>query len=127
MSIIGIGTDIVEISRIRKQLNKNNIYFAKQVLTCRELTEYESCKQKEYYIAKKFAAKEAAVKALGTGVSKGISFQCIEICHDSLGKPNMKFYGEVESLSQLKQVNSIHLSISDEIHYATAVVILEKN
>jgi holo-[acyl-carrier protein] synthase len=127
MSIIGIGTDIVEISRIRKQLNKNNIDFAKQVLTCRELTEYESCKQKEYYIAKKFAAKEAAVKALGTGIAKGISFQSIEIYHDALGKPNMRFYGAVESLSQLKQVNSIHLSISDEIHYATAVVILEKN
>jgi holo-[acyl-carrier protein] synthase len=126
MSIIGIGTDIVEISRIKKQLNKSDIHFAENLLTCFELAEYEICKQKEHFIAKRFAAKEAAVKALGTGIALGVSFKHIEIRHDILGKPIMKFYGEVESILRLKQVNSVHLSISDEIHYATAIVIFEK-
>ncbi|MGI3026754.1 holo-ACP synthase, partial [Vibrio cholerae] len=77
------------------------------------------------YLAKRFAAKEAASKALGTGIAHGVSFQDFAISNDDNGKPLLSLSGKAAELAQRSQVASVHLTISDERHYAVATVILE--
>ncbi len=125
MAIIGLGTDIVDIERIEKVLARNGEAFAMRILTETELAHFKQLKQRNRYLAKRFAAKEAAAKALGTGIAQGVSFQDFIIENDSLGKPCLNFAGEAVRIAQLLGVSNIHLSISDERLYAVATVILE--
>jgi holo-[acyl-carrier protein] synthase len=76
-------------------------------------------------LAKRFAAKEAASKALGTGIAHGVSFQDFEISNDENGKPVLTLSGKAQQIAQASSVRSVHLTISDERHYAVATVILE--
>jgi holo-[acyl-carrier protein] synthase len=125
MAIVGIGTDIVEIERIREQRLRLGDKLAKRVLTPDELAIYMAAKLPERYLAKRFAAKEAAAKALGTGIGRGVSFQHIHISNDTNGAPLVRFSdGAAARLKELGG-NRAHLSIADEKHYATATVILE--
>ncbi|WP_445946671.1 holo-ACP synthase [Shewanella sp.] len=125
MAIIGIGTDIVEIERIREQQLRLGDKLAKRVLTLDELAIYAAVKMPERYLAKRFAAKEAAAKALGTGIGRGVSFQHIHISNDENGAPLVSFTdGAALRLAQLGGTKG-HISIADEKHYATATVILE--
>lgn len=128
MSIIGIGTDIIEISRIKKAL-KNNQRFLKRVFTKKEI---QNCKKKINIFncyAKRFAAKEAFSKASGLGISKGLKFNEIEIVNNRLGKPMFNLIGETKIILQ-KKLNfkkiSTYLSLSDEKKVAVAIVILSK-
>ena len=82
MSVLGLGTDIVEISRIERAIEGSE-KFAQRILTTFELAEYAQTKQKARYLAKKFAAKEALVKAMGTGIGRGVSWQMVQIVHDA--------------------------------------------
>ncbi|NVK25337.1 MAG: holo-ACP synthase [Gammaproteobacteria bacterium] len=120
MAIIGLGTDIVEIQRVEKAFSPR---FAERVLTESELNILKSSKEPARYLAKRWSAKEAAAKALGTGIGRGISFQQFEISNDELGAPVLELNGAAFELSQQKGIKSIHLSISDEQHYAVATVI----
>ncbi|ACJ30457.1 Holo-acyl carrier protein synthase:Phosphopantethiene-protein transferase [Shewanella piezotolerans WP3] len=129
--IVGLGTDIVEIARIEtrisevveKELQTNRL--AKRVLTPSELDIFIKSSNPGRYLAKRFAAKEAAAKALGTGIGRGVSFQHIEISNNENGAPIVTFSaGAAERLAALGGVKG-HLSIADEKHYATATVILE--
>lgn len=122
--IFGIGTDIVEISRIEKVVAKNE-RFAKRLLTEFELTEFVKNKQPHRYLAKKFAAKEAIVKAMGTGIGSGISWQMIQIEHTNLGKPVVVVFSAVDDFFKQHNIGNCHLSISDEQQYATAMTVLE--
>ena len=124
--IYGIGTDIVEVKRIREVLNKYGIALAKKILTSQELLTYKKTEGKENFLAKRFAAKEAFAKALGTGMRSPVNFKSIEIIHDLLGKPKIKTVPELTIL--MKSHNIIHclLSISDEKNIAAAFVILEQ-
>lgn len=124
MSVVGLGTDIVEISRFSKY--SNILRFAKRVLTQAELKVFEQHSMPERFLAKRFAAKEAAVKAIGTGIAQGVSWQHIEISNDSLGKPLLSFSGAALSKVQALGVNNILLTIADEQHYAVATVILSE-
>ena len=124
MAIVGIGTDIVEIERIRVAL-KRQPALAKRLLTQPELAEFIATKEPERYLAKRFAAKEAALKALGTGLQNGMSWRHIEIAHTELGQPLLIFTQAAEQLAIELSVNHKHLSLSDEAHYAQAMVILE--
>jgi holo-[acyl-carrier protein] synthase len=125
MAIVGIGTDIVEIARIREQRERLGDKLAKRVLTVDELAIYSSVNMPERYLAKRFAAKEAAAKALGTGIGRGVSFQHIHISNDDNGAPLIHFtHGAALRLAQLGGSKG-HISIADETHYATATVILE--
>lgn len=126
MAIIGLGTDIVEIARIETQLTKST-RLAARVLTVEELSEFESHKQPARFLAKRFAAKEAASKAFGTGIGRGISFQHFYIDHNEDGKPLLILRGNAKNVAERQGVNSVHISISDEQHYATATVIIEAN
>lgn len=125
MAIVGIGTDIVEIERIREQRVRLGDKLAKRVLTDAEFAIYAVAKMPERYLAKRFAAKEAAAKALGTGIGRGVSFQHIHISNNDDGAPLITFSdGAALRLTTLGGVRG-HISIADEQHYATATVILE--
>ncbi|EKO3465129.1 holo-ACP synthase [Vibrio fluvialis] len=123
--IVGLGTDIAEIERIEKALARSGRAFAERILTPQELTQFDGLKQQGRYLAKRFAAKEAASKALGTGIAHGVSFQDFAISNDDNGKPLLSLSGKAAELAQRSKVASVHLTISDERHYAVATVILE--
>jgi holo-[acyl-carrier protein] synthase len=122
--IFGIGTDIVEISRIDKAM-LNSERFAARLLTEFELEEFTKSKHAHRYLAKKFAAKEAIVKAMGTGIGNGISWQMIQIEHDDFGKPVVLVFGAAATFFEQQNIVSCHLSISDEQQYASAMAVIE--
>jgi holo-[acyl-carrier protein] synthase len=122
MSIIGLGTDIVEIARFDREPQRSKL--AKRVLTTAEYDVYSQHAMPDRFLAKRFAAKEAAVKALGTGIGNGVSWQHIEISNDELGKPVMQLTGGAQDRAQ--QLGATHwlISIADEQHYAVATVVM---
>ncbi|CSD54173.1 4'-phosphopantetheinyl transferase [Vibrio cholerae] len=124
--IVGLGTDIAEIERVEKALARSGENFARRILTDSELEQFYASKQQGRFLAKRFAAKEAASKALGTGIAQGVTFHDFTISHDKLGKPLLILSGQAAELASQLQVENIHLSISDERHYAMATVILER-
>jgi len=126
MSIYGIGVDIVEIDRMTSSLEKLGDRFAKKILYAKEFEIYQSHKQKARYLSKRFAAKEAFAKAMGTGIVEGVTLPRIEVVNDAQGKPEIKLHDATAKLFEELQLNNIFLSISDEKHYAVAQVIIEK-
>lgn len=125
MAIVGIGTDIVEIERISAQLARSS-RLAERILSPVEMQRFVSEKEPARYLAKRFAAKEAAVKALGTGIGQGVGFQQISVENNAAGAPFLVVTGEYARLCQQRGVTTLHVTISDERHYATATVVLEK-
>lgn len=130
MAIVGLGTDIVEIARIATSLARSP-GLVKRVLSAAEQEIYQqrfasNAEQATRYFAKRFAAKEAAAKALGTGIGRGVSFQHIHISNNELGAPLMSFSDYAAELAQSMTVRHIWLSITDEQAYAAATVILER-
>jgi len=125
MAIVGLGTDIAEIERVEKALSRSGEAFAKRILTDVEMAKFDSLKQQGRFLAKRFAAKEAASKALGTGIAMGVTFHDFTVTNDEHGKPVLALANKALELAQSKQINHIHLSISDERHYAVATVIYE--
>jgi len=126
MAIFGIGVDIVEMARVRELFEKFPERFPSRILTETELEELEQQSEPVLFLAKRFAAKEAAAKALGTGFSKGVSFQDFEIQHERSGRPKLLVSGVASQFILKSRVQKLHLSISDEKRYAIANVILEK-
>lgn len=125
MAIVGLGTDIVEIERIEAHVARSGDKLARRVLTEAELAIYIAHSQPSRYLAKRFAAKEAAAKALGTGIGHGVSFQHIHIGNTPDGAPTIRFTdGAQQRLAFLNGVFG-HISIADEKSYAIATVILE--
>lgn len=124
MAIIGIGTDIVEISRVEAQLQRSQ-RLAERVLTAFELNQFKQHGFPQRYLAKRFAAKEAVAKALGTGIGHGVSFQHIEIRNDEKGKPYLRLSGTAHERCGGDNQYQAFISISDEKHYAVASVVLE--
>ena len=125
MAIVGIGTDIVEISRIKSVFKKYPIGFAERVLHKNELKILKRHQSPATFIAKRFSAKEAVAKALGTGISKGVSFKHIEISSNEGGQPVLILHDETLAISNKLGVKNNFISLSDEKKYAIAYVILE--
>lgn len=126
MAIVGLGTDIVEVSRLTKLLKKpSGAGFARRVLTEDELTEFELHARPDRYLAKRFAIKEAASKALGTGIGRGVSFQHISYEHDENGKPLLVLNGGAKQRAESLGARHYHLSLSDEADYVVATAIIE--
>ncbi|MEH6550213.1 MAG: holo-ACP synthase [Pseudomonadales bacterium] len=123
--IKGLGSDIIEISRVEASLLRTDNRLAKRILTPEELERFNQCPQPHRYFAKRFAAKEAAAKALGTGIGQGVSWQDICIRNNDLGAPQLYFSGGALLHCEALGVETCHLSITDEKHYAMAVVVLE--
>lgn len=126
MAIVGLGTDIAEIERVEKALARTGEAFARRILTEDELEKFHLLKQQGRFLAKRFAAKEAASKALGTGIALGVTFHDFSISNDDYGAPILTLSNKALEIAQSKRVRHIHLSISDERHYAMATVILEQ-
>ncbi len=125
MSIVGLGTDIAEIDRLEQALARNGDAFAKRILTQSEYQTYLTFKQQGRFLAKRFAAKEAASKALGTGIAQGVTFQDFIVSNDAHGKPVLTLTKRAKELADEQGIKHIHLSISDERHYAVATVVME--
>ncbi|BAP58631.1 holo-ACP synthase [Candidatus Tachikawaea gelatinosa] len=126
MTIIGIGSDLIEINRIAYLIKKYNSRLANRILHENELKEYKNKKNKLIsFLAKRFAVKEAASKALGTGIKNNISFKQFELFHDKLGKPKLNFFLEAKKLAKSLGVKSIHVTLTDDSLYVFAIVIIE--
>jgi len=122
--IVGIGTDIVSIERIQGIQTRLGDKFARRILTDAEFALYIKRSRSASYLASRFAAKEAIAKALGTGIGK-VSFHHIETLHASTGAPVVQLHKQALAIQKAKKISCIHLSLSDEEHYATAFVVLE--
>lgn len=122
--IKGIGTDIVDVERMRVALERQGDRFFERILTAAEQAIYIQHHNPVAYLAKRFAAKEALAKALGTGIAKGVGFQQIETYNETSGEPKIRLTGEALTLQTAKGISSIHLSLSDEKNYAVAFVVL---
>ncbi len=125
--IHGIGSDIVEYARIETMWDRYGGRFAERVLSERELAGFKADSHAARFLAKRFAAKEAFAKAVGSGLREPVSLRRISITHDGLGKPVLQFDEVLRThLAQLG-VNGHHLSISDERSMIVAFVVLESN
>lgn len=124
MHIIGIGTDIVEIGRIERLLERQAERFIERILHPHELVKFKASNQKPAWLAKRFATKEAVAKALGTGMGKDASFFEIETSHTDLGKPQVYLHGTALAMAERLGVQEIQASLADERDYAVAFVIL---
>ena len=123
MKILGIGTDIIEKSRIKKLLKNKN--FIKRIFTPSEITLSKKVNNKISHYSKRFAAKEAFAKALGLGISKGISFREISIVNKKNGSPYIELLGKTKIISNnLIKKKKIYLSLSDEKNFALAMVVI---
>jgi len=127
MKIFGIGTDIVNIKRIEKILKKNGNSFKNKFFSKNEINYCEKKKNPSSFYAKRFAAKEAVTKAMGTGIGKGISLKNIEVINNNNGKPDIILKGKVDAFlkKQIKRKKyDIYLSLSDDKPWAQATVVI---
>ncbi len=124
MSVVGIGTDIIDINRIELMADHVQARLAKRILTANEMVQYQHKKQSAAFLAKRWAAKEAAAKALGRGIADGISFQHFEVSSLPSGQPQLTLDARALEIALELGAESWHLSIADERHYATAFVVL---
>ncbi len=122
--IFGIGTDIVHVVRMKKNLERFGERFPRRILTDQELNEYRNEKKPAHFLARRFAAKEAAVKAMGMGFSGGLGWRQIGVSHDARGKPLLEFNGFALEFVEKKGITDSHVSLADEDEYAVAVVAL---
>ena len=122
--IYGIGIDIIEVERVKKQLIRNK-GLREKIFTEEEITYCESKRYSYRYYAARFAAKEAFFKALGTGWRYGFEFKEIEIINNELGKPEIFTFGKIKKFIKEKKISNIHISISHIKSVATAYVTLE--
>lgn len=129
MSIYGIGVDIVELARIQSSQKEFGERFAQRILHPNEQKALEALSDPQQitaFLAKRFAAKEATAKALGTGFRDGIAFKDIEVRHDKLGKPLLYFYGKTNLWVLQQEIGKSHISLSDEHSHVVAFVVLEQ-
>lgn len=122
--ILGTGIDITEIERIHTTLERLGDAFYHRVLAPEERREINTFKRRVEYLAGRWAAKEAAAKAFGTGIGK-ISFHDLIITNNEWGAPILTLRGHAQELAEERGITRLHLSISHSDHYAVAHVILE--
>jgi len=123
--IVGIGTDLCEIGRIRAALDRHGHRFAQKVLVEPEYQRYLRHANPAAYVAKRFAAKEALSKALGVGIRAPMNWRNVGVLNRSSGAPYFDLSDALRALVERRGVSSIHLSITDEKAMACAFVVLE--
>ena len=124
--IVGIGSDLCNIERIQNSLDRFGVRFEQRVFT--DVEQAKANRRpftKAGTLAKRFAAKEAASKALGTGFSQGITFTHFEILSNTLGRPTLTFHGPARERAAALGATAWHVSITHERATAAAVVVLE--
>lgn len=125
--IVGIGTDIVSIARMASAIERHGERFARRLLSDSELKGYAGSSKPAAFLAKRFAAKEAAVKALGLGFTQGITLKQISVEHDDKGKPLLVFHEQARLMADALGVDEAFISIADERDHAIAFVTLTRN
>lgn len=124
--ILGLGIDIIEVPRIAAAIARHGSRFLDKVFLPRELRWYDRKREAAIEeLAGRFAAKEAVMKALGTGWRKGVQFRQIELYNEPSGKPGIRLHGRTLEVAEQLGAESIHVSISHERSHAVAVVVLE--
>lgn len=123
--IYGIGTDIVRVARMEQDIARYGEKFAERILTDTELNEYRQSNARAHFLARRFAAKEAAAKAMGTGFRDGLHLRDIGVTHDTHGKPLLEFTGRAQEFMREKSITTVHISLADEEDNAVAFVTLE--
>lgn len=123
--IYGVGTDLIAISRIERVLRRFGERFARRILCEPELRRFRAHKQPAAYLAKRFAAKEAFSKALGTGIHAPANWHGVWVVNLKSGQPVLEFSPPLRALLQERKIRSSHLSLTDEHEIASATVILE--
>lgn len=121
----GIGTDIVARKRIHDLWQQYGQKFAQRILSEDELKVFANHKEPEAYLAKRFAAKEAIAKAVGTGIGQSISFQDISVMNNAKGKPEVVLNHKANLFVTQLGITQFHISLSDETDYALAFVLVE--
>lgn len=124
MTILGVGTDLVEIARIEALLARHPQRFAERILHPHELERFALVGNKAAWLAKRFATKEALAKALGTGIGKEARFIDIETTHNAQGKPMLRLHAVTLATAEALGVKNCTVSVSDERSYALAFVVL---
>lgn len=126
MNIKGIGSDLVEVARIRRLWERYGAAFGRRILSTSEQNDLSICKDPVAFLAKRFAAKEAMAKALGTGFRpSGVLLREISVHHDPMGRPYLICTGGAAQEMQKQNIVASHLSLSDERSFALAFVVLE--
>jgi len=123
--IYGIGTDIVKVARMQRNLDRWGERFAERILTLTEMNDFNITSKKANFLAKRFAAKEAASKAMGLGFQDWLELKHIAVTHEKNGKPLLKFFGYAKAYLSANKIAVSHLSLSDEKEYAIAFVTME--
>ena len=123
--IFGVGTDVVEIDRIKAALGRHGERFALRILCPPELERFRRHRLPANYLAKRFAAKEAFTKALGTGIKSPANWHGVWVRNLASGKPVLEYTDALQALLEKKGITGAHLSLSDERGVAFATVILE--
>jgi len=123
--IKGVGVDLVEVERFRRGHDEGGLEFTEEVFTP---TEVKYCRSQARYwehFAARFAAKEAAFKALGAGLAQGLRWKMVEVVRDSSGAVSLLFSGKATELVRSLRITKIHLTLTHNRHSAAAVVVLE--
>jgi holo-[acyl-carrier protein] synthase len=123
--IYGVGQDLVEIRRVERALERFGERFARRILCEAELARFRRHRQPAAYLAKRFAAKEAFTKALGTGIHAPANWHGVWVSNLRSGKPQLEFSPALQELLQRRKISRAHLSLTDEREIASATVILE--
>ena len=123
--IYGVGTDLIEIKRVERVLARFGERFAQRILCEPELKRFRAHKQPVAYLAKRFAAKEAFTKALGTGIHAPANWHGVWVVNLKSGKPQLEFSDDLKKLLEQRDIRRSHLSLTDEKDIAAATVILE--
>lgn len=121
--IIGLGTDIVEISRIREMVERHGDHFVNRCFTTAEIEYARRHRDSSVRFAGRWAAKEAVVKVLGTGFIQGITFHDVEVVSLHTGQPTVKLSGEASAIAERLGITEVKLTISHAREYATATAI----
>ena len=124
MNLIGIGIDVVEVSRIKSSLDEFGEKFLTKIFTEAEREYCQKQKTPEIHLAARFAAKEAIAKAFGTGIGKDVGWLDMEITRRASGEPEVKLSGTAANLAQEKQVCNVMVSLTHAKHYAAANAVI---
>lgn len=122
--MIAVGTDILEIERMEEVVERMGERFAARILRPAELKDYHQSKLAVRLLAKRFAAKEAIAKALGTGIGRGVSWQDMEVLHDLNGAPVVELSGGALAAMEARGGSRVLLTLADERHYVVAFAAL---
>jgi len=125
--IAGVGTDLCDVGRIQRALDRYGERFALKILVAAEMERFRRHRRPASYLAKRFAAKEAFSKAMGTGIRFPVNWHNVSVENEHSGKPVLRFSDALSELMSDRGIVAAHVSITDEIGMACAYVVLEKS